>query len=262
MKPRIGICASAEHIAAAACAGYDYIELNLNDVLNMDLDSYRAMADRMEKCGLYADVVYGMLPSGTAIIGECVSAQELHRALARSFETARALGAEIILLDCGGARKIPRGFDPAAAWRQLGNMIRIVQGHAARYDLRAAILPMCRRDVDLINRASEAMMIPAMLNLDRVGVAVSGYHMALESESAHMLRRTGNLLWHVRASNALGNRLPKAGDGQDYIDLLDVLRDMNYSGRITCEGAWNDFDIDAAEAIVHIRSLLRDGTDG
>lgn len=258
MKPRIGICAPANRIDSAARAGYDYIELDLNGVLGMDVDAYRDMANRMERRGLYAEVVCGMLPEGLAIIGNHVSAQEIHRSLDRSFETARALGAELVLLDCAGSRRIPSGFDPSAAWRQLGNFIRIVQGHAARYDLRAAILPVCRRDADLINRASEAMMIPAMLNLDRVGVAVSGCHMAMESESAHMLRRTGSLLWHARTSNALGNRLPKPGDGQDYRGLFEALRDMSYSGRISCEGAWDDFDADAAAACAYIRGLLRE----
>lgn len=255
MHMRIGVCAGADQIEDAARAGFDYIELNLNEVLHMDIDAYRAMADQMEKCNLYAEVVYGMLPEGMAIIGGSVSAQEIHHALDQSFETARALGAEVILLDCAASRKIPRGFDPAAAWRQMGNLIRIVQGHAARYDLHAAILPLCRREADLINRASEAMLIPAMLNLDRVGVAVSGYHMAMESESVHMLRRTGSLLWHVRASNALGNRLPKAGDGQDYRGLLEALRDMGYSGRISVEGKWDDFAADAISACGCIRDL-------
>ena len=257
MNVRIGVCAPVDRIESAARAGFDYIELNLNEVLNMEIDAYRAMADRMEKCDLYAEVVFGMLPDGMEIIGSGVSAQEIHRALDRSFETARALGAEIILLDCAASRRIPRGFDPAAAWRQMGNLIRIVQGHAARYDLRAAILPLCRRDADLINRASEAMLIPAMLNLDRVGVAASGYHMAMESESVHMLRRTGGLLWHVRTSNALGNRLPKAGDGQDYRGLLEALRDMDYSGRITCEGKWDDFDADARAAHECMHDLVQ-----
>ena len=44
---RFGICALPEQIAAAAQAGYDYVELDLNDVLRMDEAAYRAMAEQM-----------------------------------------------------------------------------------------------------------------------------------------------------------------------------------------------------------------------
>ena len=96
---RFGICARPEEIAAAAAAGYDYVELNLNDVLGMDEVAYRAMAGEMRKAGVYAEVASGLLPGDVPILGESVSAQRIHAALDRSFEAARALGAELVLFD-------------------------------------------------------------------------------------------------------------------------------------------------------------------
>ena len=251
---RIGICAGPGDIARAAAVGYDYIELDLNDVLTMDEHTYRAMAAEMRENELYAEVVSGMLPQGIAIVGPEVSAKRVHEALDRSFDMAQALGAELIVFDCESARRLPARFDPAMAWRQLGNFVRILQSYAVNFDLRVALLPLRRGAADLMNYASEAALISAMLQLDRVGVAASSYNMAMEAESLLQLRRAGSLLWHMRTSNVLGNRPPRSDDGEDYPKLFATLREMGYAGRVSCEAPCADFEAEAAEALKRLRS--------
>ena len=96
-------------------------------------------------------------------------------------------------------------------------------------------------------------MISAMLQLDRVGVAASSYNMAMEAESLPQLRRFGSLLWHMRTSNVLGNIPPRTGDGEDYRKLFGALREMNYTGRVSCEAPCMDSETDAAEALKCLR---------
>lgn len=254
---RLGICALPNQISAAADAGFDYVEMDLNHILCMDEKGYREMAAVMQDRNIYAEVVSGMLPSGVPILGNNVSAQNLHRALDRSFETAQALGAELILLDCADARKLPADFDPAMAWRQLGNLVRIVQSYAVNFNIRAALLPLRRGAADLMNYVSEATLISAILRLDRIGVAASSYNMAMEAESHSSLKRTGSLLWHMRVSNAIGCHLPKPGDHEDYCGLFKTLREMGYAGRISCEGDCLSFGIGAANAFNCIRSAYQ-----
>lgn len=246
---RFGICAAPTQIAAAAQAGYDYVELNLNDILKMDEAQYRSMAAEMQLSGIYAEVVCGMLPDDIALVGEGVSAQKIHAALDQSFDMAQALGAEVMLFDCPKSRMLPWNFDPATAWRQLGNFIRMLQGYAADTKMQVALLPLRRSAADLMNYITEATLISAMLRLDRVGVAASRYNMAMEAESIPQLKRTGSLLWHMRVSNALGNRPPQAGDGEDYAALMQALAEMGYGGRISMEAPCADFEHDAKEAL-------------
>lgn len=251
---RFGVCAKPGQIALAAKAGYDYVELNLNDVLRMNEEEYRAMAVEMEKHSIYAEVVCGMLPDGVQLVGEGVRSQDIHQALDLTFDMAQALGAEIIIFDCEKSRILPHGFDPAMAWRQLGNFIRILQSYAANFDVKVALLPLRRSAAELMNYVTEATLISAMLHLDRVGVAASLFNMAMEAESLPQLKRTGSLLWHMRASNVLGNRPPKAGDGEDYAALFAALEEMGYEGRVTMEAPCADFGKDAAEALLHLKA--------
>ena len=255
---RFGVCALPDQVAAAAKAGFDYLEMDINELLKLDADAYRAMAADMQKYGIYPEVLSGMLPDGIDIVGEHVSAKVIHNALDHSFEIARALGAEMMIFDCAGARHLPLGFDPAMAWRQMGNFIRMLQSYAADNDMRVALLPLRRSIADLMSYTSEATLISAMLRLDRVGVAASSYNMAMEAESLPSLRRCGSLLWHMKTSNVLGNRFPKAGDGEDYAALFAMLKEMKYEGRISCEGAYADFEKDAKEALSCLKAAVRE----
>ena len=254
---RFGICARPGQIAAAATAGYDYVELNLNDVLKMSEGEYRTMASDMEKHNIYAEVVCGMLPDDVQLVGEGVRSQDIHQALDLTFDMAQALGAELIIFDCEKARNLPARFDPAMAWRQLGNFIRILQGYAANFDVKVALMPLRRSVAELMNYVTEATLISAMLRLNRVGVAASSFNMAMEAESLPQLKRTGSLLWHMRMSNILGNRPPKTGDGEDYASVFSALQEMGYAGRITMEAPCTDFEREAAEALKRLKAAAK-----
>ena len=253
---RFGICCRPDQVAAAAAAGYDYVELNLNDVLSMNEAQYREMAMQMQAHGIYAEVVHGLLPEGLKLVGDGVSSKEIHRALDMSFDVAQALGAQIAVFDCERSRMLPLRFDPAMAWRQLGNFIRMLQGYAADFDMQAALLPLRRSAADLMNYVTEATLISAMLRLDRVGVAASLYNMAMEAESLPQLKRTGSLLWHMRVSNVLGNRPPRDGDGEDYAAVFAALSGMGYEGRITMEAQCGEFESEARIALDRLKGCM------
>lgn len=249
----LGLCAHPGDVAFAAQAGFDYLELDLNEVARMEEDAYRAMAAQMQQSGVYAEVVCGLLPPDLPILGAHVSAHAIHAQLSRSFELARALGAEMAVFDSPQARVLPRNLDPAIAWRQLGNFVRILQGYAADNAIPVALLPLRRSAADLINYVSEASLISAMLRLDRVGVAASSYNMALEAETLPRLRNTGSLLWHMRTCNVLGRLPPREGDGEDYRALFETLREINYSGRVSCEARCESVEV-ATQALNCLRA--------
>ena len=46
--------------------------------------------------------------------------------------------------DCEKSRMLPWNFDPAMAWRQLGNFVRMLQSYAADAGIRVALLPLRR----------------------------------------------------------------------------------------------------------------------
>ncbi|MCQ2438104.1 MAG: sugar phosphate isomerase/epimerase, partial [Clostridia bacterium] len=179
-------------------------------------------------------VLYDMLPPDLRITGHRVSAGDLHAWLESSFLRAKALGTDIVVLDAAASRHVPNGYDFSLARRQLGNFLRMVQGHAASAGLKVAVQNLRRAECNLINTVSEAALVPALLHLDNVGVLADTVQMERSSEPFDSIVRSGEALLHVHAGNALDRTLPAPGDGEDYVRLFRQLRQMNYHGGVSC----------------------------
>lgn len=253
---RIGIAARPQDMAICAKLGFDYAELDVNDLLRLDEDAYYAMTDTMSETGIRAEVLRGILPADTRILGENVSFRALGEAMDRTLELARLLGTETLVFDCPTLRKIPTMFDPAEAWRQMGNFIRKLQAWGATERLNIALMPLRRSECDMIRHLSEAAMIPSMLRLDRIGIAASLYDMSMEAESQYEMRNFRSLLMHVGVSDSVSGRLPVIEDA-GIENAMRILRECGYAGRVTLMGECDRFETDAAKALRIVKEYLK-----
>lgn len=235
---RIGLRTPFEFVPEAASMGFDYLELPLNRIAMLTDDEFEELVDYAEAVNVRPEVMYAMLPDALRVNGPEVLAQQQHEYLKTAFSRACRLGAGLIAFDATASRNVPAGFDFAMARRQTGNFLRIVQGHASACGLNVAIQNYRRAECNLINTVSEAALMAALLQLDKVGVLADTVQMAFASESLDALERAGSSLMHVHTGCALTRSLPAEGDGEDYITLFKVLNRCGYSGRVSavCSG--------------------------
>ena len=253
----IGICTDFENIPEAHEIGFDFVEISLNQLAALPQADFEAFADYVEGIGLRIPALNQILPDNLLITGPHVSAQALHGYLASAFDRARRLGAQVVVLDAPKSRAVPEGFDFPMAWRQLGNFLRLVQGHANDSGLRVAIEPIRKSECNLLNLVSEATLLAALLQLNNVGAAAHTGHMGMASEPLSALRRAAPLLWHVHLSSALHRGLPRIDDGEDYRKPLQALEDMGYTGNISvCAPSFKNFGLEAASALACIRAAM------
>lgn len=228
----------------------------MSEIAALSEGEFSELSEYLRLLNVCTPVFSDMLPGDLRVTGPDVSAQAQHEYLRNAFRRARALGAELIVFDAAAARNVPAEFDFLLARRQLGNFMRILQGHAADANLRIAVRNYRRAECNLINTISEAALLSALLMLDRIGVAADTVQMALASEPLDSIERAGGALMHVYFGNALTRRLPSAGDGEDYPRILELLRELSYGGRISCV-CRDDFSFqDAAAALDCLRAML------
>ena len=198
-----------------------------------------------------------MLPDDLPITGPGVNATALHGYLKHAFGRARRLGVKVVALDAAKSRGVEADGDFPFAWRQLGNFLRLTQGHAKECGITVALEPLRKADCSLLNLVSEATLIAGLLQLDNIGVAAHWGHMSMASEPVSALWKAAPLLRHVHLENALNRRLPAPGDGEDYSKLLSALNDMGYAGGVTLCGTIDEgFPREAEEALKYIRELM------
>lgn len=255
----IGIRTDFYDLPAAAGLGFDFLEIPLDALAALPEADFREFADYAAGAGLRIRSASRMLPEDLPVTGPGVSATALHAYLQQAFGRAARLGVELIVLDAPASRGVTGGVDFPFAWRQLGNFLRICQGHARETGVTVALEPIRKADCNLLNLVSEATLIAGLLQLDNIAVAAHSGHMAMASEPLSDLRRAGGLLRHVHVENALTRRLPRSGDGEDYGRVLRQLALMDYRGGVCLTGEAGDgFEADARAALECLRAAMAD----
>lgn len=233
---RFGLFTTPLDIRPAAQSGFDYIELDVNDILALSEEEYIQMMEELHDTGLRVEVLRGILPDDFRVIGEATPSRDISEALDHTAELARIFGCDTLVFDCPRLRRLPEGLDPSIAWRQLGNFMRRLQSFSISAGARIAVMPIRRSVCDMIRRLPEAAMIPSILDLSNIGVCASLMNMTMEAETPTEFRSLGNRLLHITVCDAIGNRLPRKGDGMNYERMFTVLSGIGYDSRITCEG--------------------------
>ena len=245
---RLGVCTAAENAPALARMGYDYIELSLSAVAALEEKQFAEMAEWMDSCPIRAEAYNGMLPARIRVTGPDVNASSQHEYLETAFSRARRLGGRVVVFGSAGARNVPHGFPIDMAWRQIVNFLRLVERHAANYDLTVAIEPLRRAESNIINYVSEAVLLASLYQLPHIRALGDTYHMAMGSEPLSALTQAGPMLAHVHTANAIGRKYPAPGDGEDYEGIFKALIAGGYDGRVSVEGGCQDFETEAAAA--------------
>ena len=252
----IGIRADFENLPDARALGFDFVEISLSALSALPESDFQEFAAYAAATELKVTAASDMLPGELPITGPRVNATELHAYLKGAFERAKALGVRVVCLDAGRSRNVAPDGDYPFAWRQLGNFLRLAQGHASECGIVIALEPLRKADCRLLNLVSEATLIAGLLQLGNVGVAAHWGSMAMASEPVSALRRAAPLLRHVHVENALTRRLPAPGDGEDYARLIRALVDAGYVGGVSlCAEKLDDFAAEAEAALRHMRAI-------
>lgn len=254
---KLGICTDFVNLPEASGLGFDYVELSLAELAALPESDFSELAEYVDGAGIPVRVCRDMLPEDLPVTGPGVNATALHGYLKHALGRAQRLGVEVVALDAAKSRTVDGDDDFPFAWRQLGNFLRLTQGHAHDCGIAVALEPLRKADCSLLNLVSEATLIAGLLQLSNVGVAAHWGHMSMASEPMSALWRAAPLLKHVHVENALTRRLPAPGDGEDYGRLLSPLSDMNYPGGVSLCGEITDrFIDDAGIALEYIRKIM------
>lgn len=252
----IGICTDFTNLPEAAKLGFDYVELSLADVAALPEADFAELAEYADAAGIPIRACRDMLPGDLPITGSAVNASMLHGYLKHALGRARRLGVKVVALDAAKSRAVSEDADFPFAWRQLGNFLRLCQGHAHECGVTVCLEPLRKADCSLMNLVSEATLIAGLLQLSNIAVAAHWGHMSMASEPMGALWMAAPLLRHVHLENALTRRLPAPGDGEDYGRMLSPLNTMGYTGGISLCGTISEtFVQDAARAVKYIRKL-------
>ena len=256
----LGVCADPVHGPALARAGFDFLELHVqNHLRTMEAEpaAFEPALAAIRSAGLPCLAANCFLPSSLKVTGPDVDWASLSAYVRRAFERAQRAGIRTIVFGSGGARRIPDGFDRDRAWAQLVRFGRMIGPLAADHDVLVAVEPLNRSlgACNILTSVEESARYVREVGHPAVRLLVDAYHWTLDGDSVEAIIGAADLIRHVHVAT-VAHRLPPGFEPCDFSAFFEALRVGGYDGPISIEAQWEDVVVQAEEALHHLRALV------
>lgn len=252
---RIGLCSSsATEWAAAKRAGFDYIEVGVRTIAEMDDVAYERAKAAAREVGLPIPVANLFVPTELRLVGPEADLEKVLVYARKALARVAGLGVKTVVFGSGGARKVPDGFARERAWQQLVTFGKRVAPEAARHGITIAVEPLRREETNIINTAAEGLRYVEAVAHPSFQLMVDLYHLATEHEDAGIIVEAAPHIRHFHIANPHGRVYPLTADEFDYGPFFRALRRIGYEGGISVEGKTSNLAADGPRAVAFLRS--------
>lgn len=252
---KFGICGSLADAAAIKAAGWDYVEENVQNILQGTIsDEQWKQESTIKSAVLPVPAANCLVPGNLKITGPQVDPAALRQYMATSLRRAEKVGIHTLVFGSGAARNVPDGFDRKTAVAQITDFVRMSAGIAAEHGVMIVAEPLNRGECNIINSVSEAMEYVKAINHPNFQCLVDSYHFWLENEPLENLRQAMPWIKHVHLADKDGRVAPGLSGKADYRPFFRVLKQGGYDGRISFEGtAMPDFAVTAPKVLAFVK---------
>jgi sugar phosphate isomerase/epimerase len=245
-----------EIVDAMAEIGFDYLELSLADLAALPEAAFVDLARRLERFGLRCEACNNFFPRTVRLTGEDARLPAALEYARLALDRAARLGARVVVFGSSGAKNVPEGFSPVAAWHQIVALLRHLGPIAAACDLTIAIEPINRLESNIVNRAEEGLRLAREVGHPQVKLLIDFYHLKMERECLAILEEAGPEIRHVHFAEVERRAFPEEAK-PEYADFFTALHRIRYEGRCSLEAYTQDFAIDARRALEILQSLVK-----
>jgi sugar phosphate isomerase/epimerase len=254
----IGWCIRANGSAPedAEAAGFEHVELALQDVLGLsdaDFDKLAARLAALAAAGVPALAGYNFFPDDLALIGPSADRARLDAHLGRGLPRLQRLGLSYLVWNSGPARKAPEGLPPAQARQQLVEVGRHLAREARKHRLTVLLQPLRSTDTNQVLTVAEAVEVVKAVAQPNFQLLADWSFMHIQNDPAPELARAGARLRHVWIARPGPRTYPVAGDAAEYDALFAELGRLRYRGGLSVHARTDNFFADAPEALRFLR---------
>jgi sugar phosphate isomerase/epimerase len=254
---KLGVCADPQYGAALADAGFEFLELHVQNHLKTleDETAFEAERARIQGTPIRALAANCFVPGSLKITGSDVNMGKLEEYVDIALSRAERAGIETIVFGSGGARRIPEGYDRGEAWKQLVAFGKMVGPVAEAHKVTIVVEPLNVRECNVLTTVGESGRYVQEVDHPSFLLLVDAYHWLLDKDSFDDIVRYGPLLRHVHIATE-ASRLPPGFEPCDFGEFFRALRLAGYDGPVSIEGRWEDIEAQAGEAYGHLERIV------
>jgi sugar phosphate isomerase/epimerase len=259
-----GVCADPRVAPEVASAGFDFIELHVQNHLRTleGDDAFQPALEAILSAPLPALAANCFLPASHKVTGPDVDPLALERYAATAFGRAEEAGIRTIVFGSGGARQIPDGFDRDAAWKQLVWFGQLIGPLAQAHGITVVVEPLnrARGECNVLNSIGESARYVRAVDHPSVRLLADAYHWGLDNDSFGELVTNAHLLHHVHIAT-VPSRLPPGGEEcAAFSSFFHALILGGYDGPVSIEASWSDLPSQAPAALAALVEIVAGAT--
>lgn len=266
---RIGYCTNliatqadgtgSEWIEQGKESGFDYVELPLAQMVDLNEEEFFSLRERVGSSGLRCEACNNFFPGNLRLTGDGVNRENIEKYLDKALGRAVQLGVEVIVFGSPNSRNVPEGYPMQKAWTQLVELLRLMDPMVREEGITVVIEPLCKLESNIINTAAEGLHLVKTVDRDNIKLLIDYYHLIMEREDPSIVLQTASYLKHVHFANPSGRAYP-VEIMDDYIRLTEHLKQIGYDSRISVEANTMDFCDDARRSAGMLRQLVTGGS--
>ena len=250
---KIGFCAGPERIAEVRDAGFDYIELPVRKLAEMDEAEFRHCRETVLNAGLPALRGNVLFPGTMMLLDGSLTQAMLCDYLKTAFSRAQAMGIQLVVFGSGGSRRRPDGMAYGTAFRKLTEVTRAIGEAADAYGVTVAVEPLNRKETNMMNALAEGACLVAAVQHPRIVLLADYYHVTADGEPVADIQRLGGVA-HVHLATAGDRRIPLEPT-EGYRQLFAALKATDYAGTVSIEGRCDDLPKEGPKCVDMLKTL-------
>lgn len=247
---QFGVCTSIEKSPVMKEAGWDFIEEHVQNLLQGHLpESEWKGPERLRAAALPVYAANCLVPGAMKITGPEADLSRLEAYMRTVLDRAARMGMKTLVFGSGGARKVPDGWDPRQARRQILDFGRMATSLAEGHGITLVLEPLNRKECNVITSVTEAMTYVREIGRPGFACLVDSYHFWLNNEPLEDLRPAVPWIRHVHVSDA--DRTPPGNSGKSsYRPFFRALKEGGYSGPLSVEASGFQAEVGFARKVL------------
>jgi D-psicose/D-tagatose/L-ribulose 3-epimerase len=253
----VGWCIRAEPevVADAKAAGFEYVDLAMQDVIAKSPEDFTKLVNQLQTSGMRALAGYNSVPKMIKLVGPDVNKSWQEGHLTALIARASALKLTYLILNAGGSWQVPEGFSREEAFSQVADFCRRFADAAAKENITVLIEPLRSTDSNMLITIAEAVKLVETVKHPHFHLMVDYSFMMITKDDPAALLKAGKHLKHVHIANPTPTPrvYPMDESESDYAAFFRVLKQIDYRGGLSVHAGTKSFATEAPRAIAFLR---------
>lgn len=256
---RFGCFGTARDIETVAQAGFDFIELNLRELIGLQEAEFQNVCARLHACSLGADAVSWILPTDLDLTAPETDYEDWRAYIDTGIERALAIGARLWPVGSGRGRsmKAENGSESEQRERVRSFFAQLAE-QTAPAGIRILLEPLGPDYSNYLQTLEQTAAFLQTIPAENLKTMCDLRHMTASGDPLCEIERWADQIAHAHIDLPLGKKrlFPRPDDGFDYTEYFRLLQRAGIP-RLSVEALHEENLLEGRESLTFMRKLLQ-----